>query len=473
MNAPRKAASIPAILGLCALGLLSGCGHAARTEQARSALDKGAPDQALRLYNEELRVKSEKDFPSPLQKDDALLVLDRSLIQQQLSQFELSSRDLEFADKQIQLLDFGKTAMEDIGKYMFSDDTGGYRAPPYEKLLINTMNMVNYLARHDLSGAKVEARRLAIMQKYFRDNKTPGAGMLAPGSYIAGFVFEQAGRPDIAIRYYDEALSQTLFSSLEEPVARLVATTGYRGEFTAKLLKQAPPAEAEQAGVDPEHLEGASATEGTAEAEGEGELLVLVAYGRAPAKIARRIPIGAALTLAAMHMSSLQTSQANEIAARGLVTWVNFPDLEETPRTYELPVIRVDGQAQTPEILLDVGAEAREAFSEDRGRIIASAITRLVTRAIVGEAAGAAAGAAAGDRGIGALVTLATEASLTAADTPDTRSWSTLPGQIATVRLRVPAGPHKVEIQSRGSARTSTVSVKPGRWEAVTMTVLR
>mgnify|MGYP003347477507 CR=1 FL=1 len=62
--------------------------------------------------------------------------------------------------------------------------------------------------------------------------------MLAPGSYIAGFVFEQSGRPDIAIRYYDEALGQQLFHSLEEPVARLVAATGYKGEFTAKLLKR-------------------------------------------------------------------------------------------------------------------------------------------------------------------------------------------------------------------------------------------
>ena len=45
--------------------------------------------------------------------------------------------------------------LDDISKYMFSDDSGPYQAPTYEKLLINTMNMLNYLSRGNLNGAKI------------------------------------------------------------------------------------------------------------------------------------------------------------------------------------------------------------------------------------------------------------------------------------------------------------------------------
>src|SRR5690606_25680771 len=131
-------------------------------------------------------------------------LLDRSMVLQQLEKYELSSRDLQVADKQIEMLDFSRSTLDDIGKYVFSDDTGPYRAPPYEKLMVNTMNMVNYLVRGDLNGARVEARRLAVIQKYLRDHEDPAAAMMAPGSYFAGFVFEKSGRPDEALRYYDE-----------------------------------------------------------------------------------------------------------------------------------------------------------------------------------------------------------------------------------------------------------------------------
>jgi hypothetical protein len=39
----------------------------------------------------------------------------------------------------------------------FSGSSGKYQSPPYEKLMINTMNMVNYLVRGDLNGARIEA----------------------------------------------------------------------------------------------------------------------------------------------------------------------------------------------------------------------------------------------------------------------------------------------------------------------------
>src|SRR6187402_3440693 len=89
-------------LGLVGLlGLQACAGHSDRTLEARSALDAGNPEAALKLYNEELEVKTEKDLPEDTSGDNTLLILDRSMILQQLEKYELASRDLELADKEI------------------------------------------------------------------------------------------------------------------------------------------------------------------------------------------------------------------------------------------------------------------------------------------------------------------------------------------------------------------------------------
>src|SRR5690606_17289273 len=216
-------------------------GHADRTLKARSALDAGRPAAALELYNEELEVESAKELPADTGGDNSLLLLDRSMILQQLQKHELSSRDLEIADKQIELLDFSRNALDGLGKYMFSDDTGPYKAPPYEKLMINTMNMVNYLVRGDLNGARVEARRLAVMQKYLEDSENPAQAMMGPGSYLAGFTFEKSGKPDQALRYYDEALAFGNYQSLREAVTRLSSMSGYSTPRLRKLMNGEDP----------------------------------------------------------------------------------------------------------------------------------------------------------------------------------------------------------------------------------------
>jgi hypothetical protein len=86
------------------------------------------------------------------------------------------------SDKQIEVLDFSRNAAHDIGKYLFSDDVGPYKAPAYEKLMINTMNMVNYLARGDLQGARIEARRLAVMQKFLEQSENKGKSLIGPAA---------------------------------------------------------------------------------------------------------------------------------------------------------------------------------------------------------------------------------------------------------------------------------------------------
>ncbi len=442
------------LLGCLALAVVGCAGHSEMTKGARSALDAGQPKAALKALNEELGVDSAKQPLVEIGDDKILFVLDRSMVLQQLSSYELSSRDLELADKQIEVLDFSRGTLDDISKYMFSDDSGPYVAPPYEKLLINTMNMMNYLARGELSGAAVEARRFTTMQKFISEHEAQGKSLSGPGSYLAGFIFEKMNKPNEALRYYDEALQFGEFVSLTDAVQRLARRDSYRTPRLSKLI-------GEEGLQTPQAAEGAQ--------DQSGEILVIVNYGRVPAKIAKRVPIGLALTIAALHIPPHASKRANYLAAQGLVTWVNYPTLGKPRGKWGVPEFFLDDRQLPLEGMLAVDVEAKRAWKETEGAVVASAITRVITRVAAGETARQASGGGV----VGALLSLGTQATMTAADTPDTRSWSTLPARIAFGRMRVPPGKHTIRLRVRGVEKRQVVDVPPGGWAVIPLTVLR
>jgi hypothetical protein len=201
--------------------------------------------------------------------------------------------------------------------------------------------------------------------------------------------------------------------------------------------------------------------------------LIVVSYGRVPAKIAKRSPIGLALTYATANLTGPKQNTANRLAAQGLVTWVNYPELEETSRRIDQPYVAIDGKRTRLDNAAALDVATRKAYDEARGAIIASAITRTISRVVAGEAAGAAGRAASNDNIIGALISLATQATLTAADTPDTRSWVTLPARMDITRVKLPPGKHRIELSAQGKTSVVEVNLTPGGWEAVALTVLR
>ncbi|MFM2420355.1 MAG: hypothetical protein RL385_5078 [Pseudomonadota bacterium] len=431
---------------------LVGCaGHASRTVAARRALDAHDPARALTLYNEALDVKSGAELPKSTAGDNAVLLLDRSMVSHQLAAFENTSRDLEAADKAVEMLDFSRSTADEIGRYLFSDDTGPYKARPFEKLLINTMNMLAYLSRGDMAGAKIEARRLAVMQKYLGQvEDDPARALLGPGSYLAGFVFERAGDADEALRYYDEALRLGSYPSLREPLAALAERSGYRTPRLTKAIAD------KSAGGNPD----------------DADVLVVVSYGRVPALRAERIPIGLALTYVGANLDPAQNQAARRMAGQGLVTWVNFPSVDGVPRSYVPPVVSVGGRGLGGDVPTDVEGMVRTAYDRAKGAVIASAITRMVTRGAVGAGAGAAAAKLSKSGPLGMLVALTAQASLTVVDTPDTRSWATLPARIAVFRTRLPAGRHTVQASLLGRSASQTIQVEKGGFAVVSFTEL-
>jgi tetratricopeptide (TPR) repeat protein/uncharacterized membrane protein YeaQ/YmgE (transglycosylase-associated protein family) len=420
----------------------------------RTALDAGNAKAAIHAINEELEVSSEKQLPKEIKGDNALLVLDRGSIQQGLVQFDLSKQDFEAADKAIDMLDLAHNAGDTIGEYVFSGSSGKYQAPPYEKLMVNTLDMINYLEQRDLNGARVEARRLAVMQRYYRETlNQPNNPVLGLGSLLAGFTFEKSGEIDEALRYYDEALAFSGYRTLEDSIARLAAQGSYRSPRIKALVEKAGSRGAE---------EGAPSD--------EGEVLFVVGYGRVPHKVPERIPIGLALTLFADALSPADRDGANKLALQGLVTWINFPTLAPGQGSYAIPSVRLDGRFVQLEEAVDVDREVRAEWKKIEGKIIVSAISRMVARLLVGKGIEMAAGR---NNVVGLLGSLAAQATLSALDTPDTRSWETLPARVAVARVRLPAGRHRVLLDARGWQRTQEIQVEKGGWQVVSLMALR
>ena len=440
-----------AAIGLLAFGLggSTGCAtYSDKTASARAALTAGDYEGAVGEFNSFMKVNSKDKLPKKFKSSTVLAILERATVLHAMQDYENSKRDFELADKELEFLDIAHSAADDIGKFIYSDDVGRYQTSPAEKLNLNALNLLNYLATGDLEGARVEAKRFTTMRNYLKDYD-PDNAHGAWGSYLAGFVFEKLGEHDSALRYYDEALQERELETLRGPIAKMGPTSSYR---TERLDRYVGSSEA----VPP----------------GGGEILVVVMVGRVPYKVPVRLPIGAAVGIAGTYITG-----DPQVLARSALKVVTFPDLTPAENRFGTAAVQVDGRNVKTELVSNVGSEIVREFEDLKPKIIGAAITRLIARALVAEGVRAAGNAADSSGIAGLLGALAAEATLVALDKPDTRSWTTLPDRMFASRVYVPAGRHKVEVYVQGEGgrevRTLDVDVPDGGFVVVDVTTLR
>ena len=436
-------------VGVLAVALFaSGCAtYTDRMQSATEAVQAGAYADGLKDLNKALKVDSAEELPSRWRSTDALTVLERAIVLQSLGQFKESSRDLSAAEQEIELLDLRRNGVDALAKYLYSDSGGKYKAPPSERLALNAINLLNYLADSDLDGAAVEARRFQAQREFLSTQGIEAPGPASLGSYLAGCVFEKLGEGDRALRYYEEALTGSgVLASLRGPIARLAPANAYRGPALQKLL-----------------AEGDARTSGGAQM---GEILVVTSVGRVPHKVPERMPIGAAVGLVGTMVTG-NLSVLEHSAFKVLV----FPGLQAVGSQLSSVAVAVDGQNAPLDLITDLGAAVSKEYEANKPAIIAAGVTRLITRAAIAEGARVAGNQA--DGVLGVVAALATEAALVAADRPDTRSWTLLPGRVLATRIPVRAGEHTVEVafgQSGAAPRQFQVQVAPGGLATVVVT---
>jgi hypothetical protein len=392
-------------------------------------------------------VASRDDLPRKWGSETTLAVLERAMVLQAQGAFAASAKDLSAAENELEFIDLELDVPGKIGTYVYSDDAEEYRAPPIERMSLNAINMLNYLADSQLQSAAVEARRYQVMRNYLEDLESHGRGRF--GAYLAGVVFEYLGEYERALRYYEDALEDGPLASLDAAVARLARRSSWRGPEIRRSL--------ERSGGRHEVTEGA------------GELLVVLSLGRTPIKVPKRIPVGAAVGLAGTYITGNPA-----ILQHSALKVVVYPELQAVPSRFESASIWIDGKSVPPELLSNLSQAVRQEYEELKPRIIGAALTRMIARALVAEGSRQAARAAGGvGEAIGILVALGTEAALVGLDTPDTRSWTFLPGRVLVARVSVAPGEHKVDLRLTGasnSTRQFTVEVNAGQLTSVVVT---
>jgi hypothetical protein len=431
-----------------ASGLLlvaSGCAtHTDRLAPVMEQTSSGDYAAAVDLLNERLDVASSDQLPRKWGGDRALEVLDRSVLLQAMGLFDQAARDLSAAEEELEIIDFTKDPVATLAGYLYSDSAKAYRATPVERLSLNAVNLLNYVARGDLEGAAIEARRFQAVRDFLETSSLDDRGVFAFGAYLAGFVFEQSNQGDRALRYYEDALAPGPLASLVEPAAELSRHHLFRGPRLRALLegqrrRSVPAAEA--------------------------DLLVVLNLGRVSHKIPERMPIGAAVGLAAAAITD-----DTDWLVYGATKVVVYPELVPTPSTLGSVSVAVDGNAVAMDHLIDLDDAVRREYEEMKPKIIAAALTRLAGRAAVAEGVRAAGKQESGL--LGNVLAFLVEGTLVGLDRPDTRSWTMLPARVLVARVPVAPGEHEVTVRfdDGAPARTMSLSIPQRGYAAVVVT---
>ena len=151
---------------------------------------------------------------------------------------EPRSRDVRQAGRDPRLL--ARDARRHREVRLLGPCSGLYAAPPYEKLMINTMNMMNYLERGDLNGARIEARRFSVMHNFIAERKTPDQSMAGPGVIWRASSSRRAGSRARRCATTTMRSPSATYDSLADPVRRLSQLDPYRTPRLTRRINAAP-----------------------------------------------------------------------------------------------------------------------------------------------------------------------------------------------------------------------------------------
>jgi uncharacterized protein len=411
---PLLAVRWPVALGALAL-LLTGCAgdYVARTAGYRHAYETYQYPPAIQGFDGEIK--------SGPQIDQLLAMMDEGMVLHAAGKFEESIKVLAQADKLSERLDFVSVS-EEAKVLISSERERAYRGEDFEKLMISTLQALNYAQLGKDEDALVEVRRVnERMQRMINDEKKPYE-QLAVARYLTAVLWEDQGHADDAfIDYYEANKLAGDLGSLAEPLVRLAKETG-RTDALRQLRKQYPWAEPQPLGKD------------------EGQILVVIEAGKAPVK----------------------TNGTRSGGPKAEV--IAVPVFRDRPWIRQSQVV-LDGDARSavqPTTITSIEQVAKIHLNYRIDGLVARQLGALAIR--TGAAVGV--GQATGSETLGILTFLA----LSYLNQPDLRSWMSLPAEFQLAHFRVPAGMHRLTVVAGGGAREVQVDVQPRR---VTLVVLR
>ena len=406
---------------------IQGChGYAGKTESFRSAID--ANETEIALENIEELVAIAEGGRNRYQADLPLYLMERAALFQALQDHQSAIADLNDADQMLEILDLTSDQAGETAEYLWSDSTSLYRAPIYEKLMINIMAIASYLAINQTNSAQVEARRISVLTDYYRQTTQGNHPMLGSALYFAGLAMELGGSEQEANRFYTDAEAFGVTSQLRQTSER--------------------------------------------------ELIIITFSGLPPRRESVVIPIATAYQWSLYsdcNYSDQQRQQLNRFMAENLLTTVNFPTLV-VPTQSNIPITtRIDGVIQPTFRLANISQYAIESWEASRAQIAWAAITRALVRVLVREAIQATGEILEDSQDqpsliaeIFFLISLIAQGSMAAIDVPDTRTWTLMPANIHITRVPIEVGEHVVSIYG-SSEETFSINISEHGTNVITV----
>jgi hypothetical protein len=485
-----------------ALVVLTGCARASLPPVPAASPFAGGTlshyDAALRHY---LVSPDSTALAAVLQtgpKDSLLRTMQRGLVLRRFGEYERSNVALQEADR-LARERYTKSISQNLAAFLVSDNSLDFYPSALEWSMVHFYGMLNYLELGDRESALVEARRAnRLVRRYANDNPGRTYTSDAAVQYVAGMLQWSTGDLNEAVvslrqslaayERYDNAFGVPPPKPVAEDLVRFAGDLGLHDVATQ---------------VRQTYLDLPDAEYQAPSGDDTGELLLLIEQGfvahRAEQKL--YIPIlaeekdsilhgdaesaiaTAALVLARTviimnqltrsgsefprHEEGVIIATAGSAVGLELIT-LSWPKYElETFVARDVHVVVDGGRVCVPDLLQDLSAVAVRDFEERKTTVM----LRMVARGLLKEA-GVTIAEAKGEElagGVGGfLARVASRAVATATERADTRTWSTLPGELSVVRSTLPAGPHVLEVSYVGlngteRAETIHVDVVPGR----------
>ena len=315
-----------------------------------------------------------------------LSLMEQGVILHQLGRYQESTKVLLDAAAMVRKLEM-ISASEQLGSLVTSEWLTQYRGEYSERLWIHSYLMMNFLLLGQSDGALVEAKQaLEILGKY------PDA---LKGDYftrgLIALCFSQSREDNDAFLVYRK-LADDLPTA--EPVAadlvQIASRLGMIDEvehYRSALPKTLP--------------------------SGDAELVLFIAAGRIPQKRPGNVVLPPSIRF-------------------------SFPYYPQTPSLQLSDPAILPSYAALPPLTADFAALVRQSLQDRKVRIIAKETARVAAKEALSQAAGRRGGDDAE-----ALLRL----TLFLLEEPDTRSWSTLPASMMLLRIPLPAGSHRLQLQ--------------------------
>ena len=336
--------------------------------------------------------------------------------------------------------------MGEIGSFLINDTTRRYEGRDYEKVLLSTRLALNHMAIGDWDAARVEIKKMHEREAVIADFRSKEIEEAKNGAAeqglkvtsfkeLNGYPVETLTSPEVL------ALKNAYESSFANYLAGFIYEAQNEGSLAAAGYRKAIEIGGEnKALVD--GLKNLDARIGKMGANGAGvDTLIVIESGAAPVIKSVSLPI------------PLPIPSGDGL--RIVLTPLSWPVIEGGSSEHTQHIL-IGDKKFNPTLITNVDHMARRALSDEMPGIIFRSSVRAIAK---GAAQKVVQDNAASLGPFGALISIATSITAVVSEQADERIWGSLPGRFSIVRVSLPAGAHRVTLDTPTGPVTKDVQV--------------